>query len=94
MRLNARLVREESVRKLSVFGVLLNGSDSAASGSLGGDEVLEGDGEEVSLIGGDIGSLLGKDVLELVYHIFEALGLLGNSGEENVFFNVGHSTKN
>jgi hypothetical protein len=91
--LNSVFVSSEGISELGVLGVLLNSSDSAASGSLGGDEVLEGDGEEVSLIGGDIGSLLGEDELELVDHIFEALSLFGNTGEENVFFNVGHSTK-
>ena len=92
-RLNTVLVSGKGVTEFGVLGVLLDGSNSAASGSLGRDEVLEGDGEEVSLIGGDIGSLLSKDVLELVNHIFEALSLLSDSGEENVFFNVGHSTK-
>ena len=88
--LNAGLVSSEGVSELGVLGVLLNSSNSAASSSLGGDEVLEGNGEEVSLIGGDIGSLLGEDVLELVDHIIETLSLLSNAGKENLFFNVGH----
>ena len=55
--LDAGLVGGESGVVLAVLGVLLNGSDSAASGSLGRDEVLEGNRDEVALVGGDIGTL-------------------------------------
>ena len=41
--LNSVFVSSEGISELGVLGVLLNSSDSAASGSLGGDEVLEGD---------------------------------------------------
>jgi len=88
--LNGGLVGGESVGVLGVLGVLLNGGNSAARGSLGGDQVLESDGEEVALVGGDLSTLGVEDFTEEVNHVFEALSLLSNTGEENVFFNVGH----
>ena len=82
------LVGKECGIEFRVLRVLLNGRDGAASGALAADEVLEGDGEKVTLIGVDSAALDDKDLLEEVDHVFEALGLLGNSGEENLFFNV------
>jgi len=49
--LDAGLVGGESGVVLLVLGVLLDGGNSAAGSSLGGDKVLESDGEEVALIG-------------------------------------------
>jgi len=88
--LDACLVLGKGIGELGVLGVLLNGGNSSAGGALGADEVLEGNGEEVALVGGDIGTLLLHDLLELVNHVLEALGLFGNAGKENVFFNVRH----
>ena len=88
--LDAGLVLGKGIGEFGVLGVLLNGGDSSAGGALGADQVLEGNGEEVALIGGDIGTLLLHDLLELVNHVLEALGLFGNAGKENVFFNVRH----
>jgi len=88
--LDGALVGGKSVGVLGVLGVLLDGGDGAASSALGGDEVLESDGEEVALIGGDLSTLGVEDLGEEVNHVFEALSLLGNTGEENVLFNVGH----
>jgi hypothetical protein len=88
--LNAGLVGGESLSVLGVLGVLLDGGDGAAGGALGRDEVLEGDGEEVALVGGDIGTLGVEDKGEEVDHVFEALSLLSDAGEEYVFFNGGH----
>jgi len=85
--LDVGLVSSESSGVLGVLGVLLNGGNSAARGSLGGDEVLEGDGEQVALVGGDLGTLGVENLGEEVDHVFEALGLLGDAGKENVFFN-------
>ena len=84
-------VVKESIVELRVLGVLLDGRDGAASGTLGADEVLEGNGEEVALIGVNTTLLLLEDLLKEINHIFEALGLLGNTGEENLLFNFsGH----
>jgi len=88
--LDLLLVGEESSVELAVLGVLLDGRDSAASSSLAGDEVLESDGKKVSLIGIDRATLDNEDLLEEVNHVFEALSLLGNTGEENFLFNVSH----
>jgi len=84
--LNSLLVLSESIRELSVLGVLLNGGNSAASGSLGRDKVLESNREEVSLVGSDISTLLLEDLSEELNHVLESLGLLGNSGKEYLFF--------
>ena len=88
--LNPGLVLEEGIGELGVLGVLLDSGNGSASSSLGRDQVLEGNGEKVSLVRSDIGSLLGKDVLELVNHIIEALGLLSDTRQKDVFLNVGH----
>jgi len=86
--LDAGLVLGKGIGEFGVLGVLLNGGNGAAGGALGADEVLEGNGEEVAFIGGDIGTLLLHDLLELVNHILEALSLFGHTGKENVFFYV------
>jgi len=88
--LDSGLVLEEGIGELGVLGVLLDSGNGSASSSLGRDQVLEGNGEKVSLVRSDIGSLLGKDVLELVNHIIEALGLLSDTRQKDVFLNVGH----
>ena len=85
--LDGGLVPGEGVTELGVLGVLLDGGNSAASGSLGGDEVLESNREEVSLIGADISSLLLENFSKEINHILESLGLLSDSGKEYLFFN-------
>merc|ERR1711957_1056939 len=91
--LNAGLVSKKGISELGVLGVLLDGGNGSAGSSLGRDQVLESDGQEVTLVRSDIGSLLGKDVLELVDHIFEALGLFCDTRQKDVFLNVGHILK-
>ena len=88
--LDLALVLHESTVEFRILRVLLDGRDSAAGGSLGADEVLEGDREEVALIGVDLTTLLDEDLLEVVDHILEALSLLSNTCEENLLFNVDH----
>ena len=88
---NLALVLEKRGIELGVLGVLFDGGDCAASGAFARDEVLESDGKQVALIGVDGATLGLKDFVEEVDHVLKALGLLGNSGEENLFFNVvGH----
>merc|ERR1711957_44526 len=91
--LNAGLVSKKGISELGVLGVLLGGGNGSAGSSLGRDQVLESDGQEVTLVRSDIGSLLGKDVLELVDHIFESLGLFSDTRQKDVFLNVGHILK-
>ena len=88
LRLDSSLVFKEGAVELGVLGVLLNGRDCAASGAFAGDQVLESDGKEVAFIGVDTTSLDLEDFLEEVNHVFEALSLLSNSGEENLLFNL------
>ena len=88
--LDLRLVGEKCTVELGVLRVLLDSGDGAAGGTLAADEVLEGDREKVALIGVDGATFGDEDLLKEVNHIFEALGLLSNSGEENFLFNVGH----
>ena len=76
--------------KLGILGVLLDCGDSSACGALAADKVLEGDGEEVALVGVDSATLLGEDGLKELDHILEALGLLSDTGEENFLFDVDH----
>jgi hypothetical protein len=87
---NGGFVASECISIFGVLGILLDGGNSAACGSLGTDKVLESDGEEVTLIGGDLSTLSVEDLSEEVNHVFEALGLLSDTGEENVLFNVCH----
>ena len=86
--LNLALVGEESSIEFRVLGVLLDGRDSAASGAFARNEVLEGDGEEIALVGVDGAALDNKDLLKEVDHILEALGLLSDAGKEDLFFDV------
>jgi hypothetical protein len=85
--LDGFLVRGESISVLLVLGVLLNSVDGAAGSTLGRDQVLEGNGEEVTLVGGDLGALGVEDGSKEGNHIFESLGLLSNTRKEDVFFN-------
>ena len=77
----------DNIGECGVFGVLLNSCDGSASGSHRRDGVPEGYGEEDSLVGGDIGSLLGKDMIKLGKHKLNALSLLGITRQKDVFFN-------
>jgi len=80
--LDFELVGGECGVVLLVLGVLLDGGNGAAGGSLGGDQVLESHGEEVALIGGDVGALLLEDLGQEGDHVFESLGLFSNAGKE------------
>ena len=77
----------EGTGVLGVLRVLLDCGNSAACGTLGGDEVLESNGEKVAFIAGNLGTFCIEDESEEVDHIFESLSLFGNTGEENVLFN-------
>ena len=88
--LDLLLVGKKGGVELRVLGVLLDGGNSAASSSLSGDEVLESDRQKVSLIGVNGATLDNEDFLEEVNHVFEALSLLGDTGEEYLLFNVSH----
>ena len=48
--------------------------------------VFETNREEVSLLSGEVLRLGLNDLLKVVDHIVESLGLLGDSGHKNVFF--------
>jgi len=84
--LNLGLVRAKSIIEFRVFWVLLDGTDGSDGSSLGTNLVLETNREEVSLFGGEVLVLRLDNLLEIVDHIVKSLGLLGNSGHENVFF--------
>jgi len=80
------LVGGQGFVELRIFWVLLDGADGSNGGSLGTDLVLETNREEVSLFGGEVVTLRFDNFLEVMDHIVKSLGLLGNSGHENVLF--------
>ena len=84
--LDLLLVGGEAVVELLVFWVLLDGADRPDSGSLGSDLVLETNGKQVSLLSREVLVLGFDDLLEVVDHIVESLGLLSDSSHKNVFF--------
>ena len=86
--LDLLLVGEESSVELAVLGVLLDGRDGTAGSAFARDKVLEGDGEEVALVGVDGAALDNKDLLEEVDHVLKSLSLLSNTGKEYLFFDV------
>ena len=86
--LDLRLVAQERRVELGVLGVLLEGADGAACGALGADQSLEGDLEEVALVGVDRAAFLLEHCLHEVEHVLEELRLLGDSREEYFLFNV------
>ena len=84
--LDALLVVGECVGVLGVLGVLLNRGNGAASSTLGTDEVLEGNGEEVALVAGDFGTLDVEHLGQVVNHVLKPLCLLGYARQKYVFF--------
>ena len=80
------LVGAEGFVELGVFWVLLDSADGSNGGSLGSDLVLETNGKEISLLGGEVLCLGFDDFLEETDHVVESLGLLSHSGHENLFF--------
>ena len=83
---NLLFVGEETVVELLVFWVLLDGTDGSNGSSLRADLVFETDGKKVSLLSGEILGLALHNLLKETDHIVESLGLLSNSGHENIFF--------
>jgi hypothetical protein len=77
--LDRGLVSGESRGILGVLGVLFDGGNSAAGGTLGADQVFEGNGEEVTLIAGDFSTFGVEDEGEEINHIFKTFCLLGNT---------------
>jgi hypothetical protein len=84
--LDLLLVSTEAIVEFGVFWVLLDGTDGSNSGSLGANLVLETNREEVSLFSGEVFILGFDNSLEVFDHIVKSLGLLGNSGHENILF--------
>ena len=84
--LNLLLVGFKSVVELLVLWVLLDGTNGSNGGSLGSDLVLETNGKEVSLLGGEVLVLVLDNLLKVEDHIVESFSLLGDSGHENIFF--------
>jgi len=79
-------ISTESIVELGVFWVLLDGTDGSNGSSLGTNLVLESNGEKVSLFGSEIVVFAFDNGNEVLDHIVESLGLLGNSGHENILF--------
>jgi len=84
--LDLLFVCAESLVELGVFWVLLDGADGSNGCSLGTNLVLESNGKQVSLFSGEILTLAFDNFYEVIDHIVKSLGLLGNSGHENIFF--------
>ena len=84
--LDLALVSKECRVELGVLGVLLDGGDGAACGAFAADQVFEGNGEEVALVGVHRASLDDEDFFKEVHHVFEAFSLLSDSGKENLLF--------
>jgi len=79
-------VSAESIVEFGVFWVLLDGTDGSNGGSLGSNLVLETNGEKVSFLSGEIVRFALDNLLKIRDHVIESLGLLGNSGHENMLF--------
>ena len=84
--LDLSLVGEKCRVEFGVLGVLLDGGDGAACGAFAADQVLEGNGEEVALVGVHRAALDDEDFLKEINHVFKAFGLLSDSGKENLLF--------
>jgi len=84
--LDLLLVTLEGLVELLVLWVLLDGADGPDGGSLGSDLVLESNRKQVSLLGGEVLLLALNNLVEVEDHVVKSLGLLGNSGHENVLF--------
>ena len=80
------LVSSESLVEVGVLRILLDCGDGPDGGSLGSDLVFEPNREQVSLLSGEVLSLLLRDLVQVVDHVVESLSLLGDSGHENVLF--------
>lgn len=85
--LDLLLVLLEEVEVLGALGFLLlfDGGDGTPGGSAGTDGVLVSDGKQVTFFDGEF--LVGADdVLHVLQHVFESLGLFGDLGQVNGFF--------
>lgn len=65
------------------FFLLLNGRDDAPRGTAGANDVLVGNGEEVTLVDGQLTAELGN-LLHVGDHLIVALSLLAEAGEEGL----------
>jgi hypothetical protein len=88
--LNALLIVAHASGEFGIFLVLFDCPDSADGCALRGDQVLEGDGEQIALVDGQSGTLLLDNGLQEVYHVAVSLGLLCYASHENVFVNLRH----
>jgi len=80
------LVSGETGIELLILGVLFNGADGSNSGSFGADLVLETNGKEVSLLGGEVLILVLDNLLEVENHIVKSFGLFSDSSHKNILF--------
>ena len=76
----------ESLRILGVFWVLLDGADGSNGSSIGSNEVLESNGQKVSLLSGEVVSFGCNNLLKETNHVVELFSLLGDSSHENMLF--------
>ena len=84
--LNFSFVNFKSIIELWVFWILLDGTDSSNSSSLRSNLVLKSNRKEVSFFSCEVFTFVLDNFLKILDHIVESLGLLGNSGHENVLF--------
>ena len=84
--LDLLLVSGETVVKLLVLWILLDGADRSNSGSLRANLVLETNGKQVSLLGGEVLILVLNDLLEVVDHIVKSFGLFSDSSHKYILF--------
>ena len=80
------LVSSEGLAEIGVLRILLDCRNGPDGSSLRSNLVFEANREQVSLLSGEVLSLLLGDPVQVVDHIIESLSLLGDSGHENVFF--------
>ena len=65
--------------KLGVLRILLDCGDGTACCTFARDEVFEGDGEKISLIGVNITTLGDENLLKEIYHVIKTFSLLSDT---------------
>ena len=79
-------VLSKSIIELLILWILFDGTDSSNSSSLRSNLVLKSNRKEVSLFSSEVFIFVFDNLLKILDHIIESLGLLGNSGHENKLF--------